>query len=754
MRRGFLNKTRDGKALASFGRESDAEKIGESNLTIEETVQVKRPGPSGNSSSTSWVDDPCQSESDVHDPPKSNAPPLDKHRPPQWVLDGHPEGETRLIFCEWPRDPNGQVLMYDKEIPGKTVPNGIPHWGATLYDFYQWQRIPSCAALLSTSSGSRLAATMRAVGELTAETELLAADIEADPEQLVLPLEIARDVQSWEDHVWCDRNDNPADVRFIRSEEHAHAVEVPLPDPSPEAHCDITEIAPENYPGPWPLVPFSAPTPPKLETLIPYTLLPHTLIVHDPWKLLSMPHELDADAGTDWADMPDNTYTYKLAPLTTAGLRKLEHQHKVFNSGIDDHDFVVTTVPNQDGTCPPWIEINAPPSPRKKVTTPAAHLYLSPSSKAGDGNHSVVYHAEWELPRSLIVPDIFCQACVAEESAEMHASGELIIADALARAGEEPDACGHILNELSVKPETLVDISCRREKGQKDPEIAPDIRTVAPRVVESAHTYDGPIVQIRSKIAWQTPGRGNNCAHIGRRRLSKGVHHRPPTARVRVCAKLSHQYDEHLEREAKVYQALPSHLSEHWSGYNVIHPSREPVPVGAVVPQFYGYYVPSAGARIQAKGAYLSAVMVLENCGVPLDPAVLSPDEKKECWSLLYRLHHAGWTHESVATRNIMMQPGPMTSPQGWMRGTQATSFRVIDFGRSLYCGTEEERSDTKKQQYKGGAEEKGDASEDVYRELRAEPELHSSRLTEKIRREKVLVDELLAHGMYDNHVF
>jgi hypothetical protein len=193
---------------------------------------------------------------------------------------------------------------------------------------------------------------------------------------------------------------------------------------------------------------------------------------------------------------------------------------------------------------------------------------------------------------------------------------------------------------------------------------------------------------------------------------------RPPTASVRVCAKLSH------EGEAKVYQAFASHLSEHRSGYNLVRPSREPVPVGAVVPQFYGYYTPAPrepGAR------YLSPVM-LENCGMPVDTAVLNPDQEKECWSPVYHLHHTDWVHESIAERNIMMQAGLLTMPQGWMRGYSLAndiSFRVIDFGRSVYCGAEAK-----------------DGEEDVYQELRAK-----GNVEERIHLERVAVDRLLSQG-------
>ncbi|KAJ7461027.1 hypothetical protein B0H11DRAFT_2057856 [Mycena galericulata] len=693
MRRGFLNKPRK-SSTTNTDPKSDA---WVARVRVDMLPYFFDRNKEKKTAPESKAEDTERPERDERDETKGksntqpcDAPPLDLHRPPQWVLDDHSKkDEKRFIFRHWPRDPNGPGIMYDRDVPGKTTPNGIRYWGATLYDFYTWHRFPDNPVFLSQSSGSRLTATMRAAGELkTAEPEILWADREADPEQLVLPIEIARDIQPQEVHVGV-----PGRSRSVRGKEHARAVEVPLPDPAPNAYYDITNIVPENYPGPWPLVPFSQPTLSKLETLIPYTLLPQTLIVHDPWKLLTMPGELDADAGTDWMDMPDITYTYELAPITDAGLRKSKHQHEVFDSRIGGADFILQTPADEDGMCTPPLRIKVPPYPRKEVT-PAAHLYLSPNSKAGDGNHSVVYHAEWELPRSLLVPDVMCHACIAKELNETDL--EKVISDALEKAGEKPDARAHVTEEMSVEPEIVVDVSRGAQKGHKDKTL-PDIRVLAEGRVERTRTYNGPILEASTGVAWQTPGRGDNCAHISYRPMlfSQGSQ-RPPTARVRVCAKLSHEHDSHLAREAKVYQAFPAHLSEHWSGYNLVRPSREPVPVGAVVPQFYGYYLPSEDARKRADGAYLSAVMLLENCGVPLDPAVLSPDEEKECWSLLYRLHHAGWTHESVAARNIVVQPGPLTSPQGWIRGStmeQAAtkSFRIIDFGRSLYCGAEEE---------------------------------------------------------------
>ncbi|KAJ7197145.1 hypothetical protein GGX14DRAFT_316539, partial [Mycena pura] len=519
--------------------------------------------------------------------------------------------------------------------------------GNTLYDFYYYEPFPEIPSYIMSSTGSRLAAKMRELGELDAAAdEIEWADLEADPLQLVLPIEIARDILPWEDHFGMKERSS------VGGEEHARAK--------------------ENYPGPWPIVPFShVPPTPKLETLIPYSLLPKKLIVHDPWNVLTMPYEYEADIETDWTKMPDITHTYELAPITEAGQRKWEDQDKVFRKRVENSDyFIVADDPTILKPFMPLLRVQAPPYPHK-TSTPAAHLYLSPTSKAGVGNHSEVYHAEWELPRSLLVPDVFCRACVDEEQT----------AESL--PGAEPCHFGWS-DEVVVEPGLKLTVSNKRkEEAGNDENSHVQSHIVKPHIVQRQRNYQGPIVDIPTKVKWQTPGHEKNCKHLVSQRLMP-LYTNPPTAVVRVCAKLSLENDPHLAREAQVYQALPAHLSEHWSGYNLVRPSREPVPVGAVVPQFYGYYVPTA----TEEGRYLSPVMLLENCGTPLEPSRLSEDQNRECWSLLHRLHHADWLHQSVAPRNVLMQKGPMTTPQGWMRSlSSGLSFRIIDFGRALYGG-------------------------------------------------------------------
>ncbi|KJA23330.1 hypothetical protein HYPSUDRAFT_118082, partial [Hypholoma sublateritium FD-334 SS-4] len=138
--------------------------------------------------------------------------------------------------------------------------------------------------------------------------------------------------------------------------------------------------------------------------------------------------------------------------------------------------------------------------------------------------------------------------------------------------------------------------------------------------------------------------------------------------------------DEHLAREARNYQKFPRHFFEHWSGYNIIPPLIDPTPALAVVPQFYGYYVPEEGEA--AEGEYLSPILLIEDCGVPVEVDDLDLDDRNECASLLYRMHDEGWLHNSFFPRNILMQHGDISA---WpvARKIEDRRFRIIDFGRS-----------------------------------------------------------------------
>jgi hypothetical protein len=45
-----------------------------------------------------------------------------------------------------------------------------------------------------------------------------------------------------------------------------------------------------------------------------------------------------------------------------------------------------------------------------------------------------------------------------------------------------------------------------------------------------------------------------------------------------------------MKMKTSNYARFSIHFLKHWTGLNTIPPLVEPVPVGALVPQFYGYY--------------------------------------------------------------------------------------------------------------------------------------------------------------------
>ncbi|KAF7433764.1 hypothetical protein PC9H_005729 [Pleurotus ostreatus] len=156
-----------------------------------------------------------------------------------------------------------------------------------------------------------------------------------------------------------------------------------------------------------------------------------------------------------------------------------------------------------------------------------------------------------------------------------------------------------------------------------------------------------------------------------------------PNGHVIVAAKLhdgGYEAKDHLRREGIMYSQLPECLMQDYCGYATFHrdgnPSscRNPVPLGPVVPKFYGYYVPENN-----RGG--SPILLLEHCGKSLAGRSSSIAEKEEVISLYARLHDAGFLQGSAYRRNMLVQPGPLTvAPES--RSMDTPSYRLIDFGR------------------------------------------------------------------------
>jgi hypothetical protein len=415
----------------------------------------------------------------------------------------------------------------------------------------------------------------------------------------------------------------------------------------------------------------------------------------------------------EWGSKDDITRTYYLQ-LSESGMEVTEKEKKLradlvakCNDIGQREGYRNTRDPTTSGPVSPMVVAFPPLCPPPPESVPEAHLYLSPAYHVGTGNHSVVYNAEWELPRSMLVKDILCQQCmrnkVAKKLKEMERRGEYHSDEVTTGGKPEGDfqripeqwsqsasARDHKSAKVTTATKQLSAITSDIILGElvsegkggdngTGEEKRPVIYTIEPTQILHTVTYEGPVVKVFPEVHWQNPERGPYCSHI---QELQGCEKVPPTAKASVVAKLSKQHDPHLAREAENYQSFPTHLFEHWSGYNIIPPLHDPVPVGAVIPQFYGYYVPEENQG-DGSSPYLSPILLLENCGIPIDPTLLNRDEQQECASLLYRLQEAGWNHGSFYERNILMQSGPLSEWPLAHSVSGVKSFRLIDFGRS-----------------------------------------------------------------------
>ncbi|RDX54320.1 hypothetical protein OH76DRAFT_1314875, partial [Lentinus brumalis] len=120
----------------------------------------------------------------------------------------------------------------------------------------------------------------------------------------------------------------------------------------------------------------------------------------------------------------------------------------------------------------------------------------------------------------------------------------------------------------------------------------------------------------------------------------------------------------------------------------------EPAILPPVVPKFYGYYLPVdddgnffGRTHINCKEDgtcdvdWPARLLLVEECGAPIEPEDFTHDQRLACFSLFQRLHEAGFVQYSPYRRNMLVQPGPLSAPRS-ERSFAAPSFRIIDFGR------------------------------------------------------------------------
>ena len=500
--------------------------------------------------------------------------------------------------------------------------------------------------------------------------------------------------------------------------------DVQTQQPPSDVHLE-SPFHPTHYPPPWPLAPFeSTCSPLPLQRAIPIHLLPQKLYVHDPWNLLNAdsvdPDTRRKEKEETWSSKTDHIRTYTLS-LPPESQKMAEAASKAAATAEDKAQETAIFPQQTEGpTKEPAIRIILPKQPRKPTHVPEAHLYLSPRGSLGTGHHSIVYEADLELPRDLFCETTYCNLCLAEqvevEVNRLKKSGEWQqhLSEAAKRYNGQfftprdgvdftssvalsspvhapPPYVGFVKARFERDPIQTISMVTEKEMRETPPGAAPTQHSarVSNSVLHTYVDYDGAVVPIHPDIQWQNPSFPETiCVHEAEKK--KPV---PRTATFRVAAKLSLPDDAHLEREAKNYLKFPAHFFQHWNGYNVVPPIHDPTPVGALVPQFFGYYTPDASLESDDEDAYLSPILLIEHCGRPIRVSKLSIDDRHECAALLFRFHSAGWLHESFAERNILMQKihparSPIEDDKPDKNDTpyrrHSTSFRLIDFGRSL----------------------------------------------------------------------
>ncbi|KJA16343.1 hypothetical protein HYPSUDRAFT_58280 [Hypholoma sublateritium FD-334 SS-4] len=552
----------------------------------------------------------------------------------------------RGIMRTWPRAPGGPFIYLTGE--GKVAGNNQPLWGATVLDFFRVQRDPAMPHGSTISTGSKLAAWAHVVDELYAKDELLWAAEEEDPIEL-LPCDISLIIR--------DMDHRPFGLREMFSDTHKTS----------DGRTSSTLY-------------------PLLQNRIPFHLLPEKLIVHDPDDTL---HVDAAGARPESDRRAPRVYKLKLAPETLAANAAAREKalEDAKNAPPEGTKFSCTYHAPEDPSGPPAphfdpIFATYPPPPPPVLSTKSAHLFLNLSERIGSGHHSHVYRATWEIPRALVVTPYVCPACaeaallvkLREEAPDVPLDDADSVRDKVTQLLFIITARRGSQGTVHVQEVDTPGVSLEYDLGDGP---VTTILNEPPRPTLEA-VYAGPIREIPIDVKWSTPG--NYCEHEARRNRE------PTTFKARVAVKLSLPDDEHLDHEAENYQRFPTHFFQHWSGYNVVPPIHDPTPARAIVPQFYGYYVPEDASEDEddADAPFLSPIILLEDCGVAIEVDELSLDDKYECASLLFRMHAEGWLHESVFPRNVLIQRGDIGDfPVA--RKEEDRRFRLIDFGRSTY---------------------------------------------------------------------
>ncbi|KAF5327707.1 hypothetical protein D9619_005074 [Psilocybe cf. subviscida] len=571
--------------------------------------------------------------------------------------------QHRRIFCRWPTSDRVTKDFFPPRdnVKGLAPPNapamwhGPGIWGATLFDFYDIHLglVDGDAEpkLLFQTSGSKMLAWCLQNGETAAAPQMAWAMTEPDPE-LIEPCDIGE---------------------LIRTAEHQARMFGGLPGPTP-----------------------------VLQQYLPQHLLPQSLIVHDPDQLLHTSSEKGSPGQQRYTLKFSDRYDERRKEDEAREGQTAAEEKRILEAFlIDPHtrnelpngrSIKLVTEEDEEKEGPTNQQVfYVNPLRSARAPIKEAQLRISKEQFIGAGNHSFVYDASLVLPRTTFFESRLCEECIQQD---IHAQ--------LSTYNFSSSFFTSMVGKMVFKDESVP----IKPQPKTTPGPPPQLRRVL--------SYEGPLVVLLSTVEY---------SHAPCPKHQPQAKPPPATAEVRVVAKLSKEADAHLTREAENYQRFPKYLFEHWSGLIKVPGVRNPVPAGPVVPQFYGYYVPDGRARENTEEStggtntssddsdkrhdvngehsgcaapILSPILLLENCGQPIEPEDYGHDDSQECCSLVYRLRYAGFLHASVAQRNIVAQNGPLSAwpvqrnffPGGYADrdsegGPSGKCFRLIDFGRT-----------------------------------------------------------------------
>ncbi|KAG6825128.1 hypothetical protein H0H92_004602 [Tricholoma furcatifolium] len=444
---------------------------------------------------------------------------------------------------EWLRASTGKsmTLHNARHLFAENSPNGLP-WAASLRDIYKI-RLTANGIDMWTMTGSTIARWMKENGE-TASLMGKASQLQERPGPQVVEVYPHRQILEREEEAIRKRGVNSG---------------TPMLKSSPSSGDGDTGSVSSRVTWPWPLVPFRYDAG-KLETCIPYKKLPKTIVVHDPWNVLEYLYRYRMDV--EWTrSQEDRTFTYVLSQQVTKSSYNATQQVPIDNSSQES--LLIDLAIDDASSC--QIRVFYPPEPIPDP--PQAHLYLSPAYFLGKGNHSSVYTAEWEIPRSMLdrypssSSHVLCRQCIVEEIQGISKS----------------EQSEKMVVDLRKK---IAAFKSKQKPG------------VPRKPIDAANACypvtDDDEITFRTTVQWQD-ALAPTCLHL---KGSCGSNYVPPTVRVRVAAKLSIEEDRHLVNEAFNYESFDGHLFQHWSGLSLVSGFQSPLPLGAVVPQYYGYYVP------------------------------------------------------------------------------------------------------------------------------------------------------------------